>query len=542
MAERYDVIVIGAGHNGLVTACYLARAGLKVVILEQRRVVGGACVTEELWPGYRVSTTSYVTTLFHPRIVEDFDLERRGYRVYKQEPAFFQPFPDGRSLLLWGDEEKDEAEYRKFSARDAERMPEFHAGLERLADLARTVATVRPPNLPELHAGDLPAMLKLARAVLRLEPGDLARLVEVVTAGILDYVEPWFESEQVRAYYCSQGVIGAYGGVHTAGTALLLLHDFLGGIEGTRGVWGVVRGGMGTITTALADAAREMGVTIRTKTAVREILVDTEKRSEAKGYDPGRAVGVALSDGEVVRARAVASGADPRRTFIGMTPPRFLPPAFRQAIERYRTLGASLKVHLALGELPDFTAMPTRGSSAGPQHRGLIVLCPSPEYIERAWDDAKEGAFSREPMIECCIHSVLDDTAAPKGKHVMSCFVQYGARHLREGSWSALKATVAERVIGVLARYAPNLPRAVEAWHVYTPEDLEVEFGLTGGNIYHGAMTPEQLFCFRPSAGYSSYKSPVAGLYLCGSGAHPGGGVWGAPGINAAREILRDLR
>jgi phytoene dehydrogenase-like protein len=545
MSERYDVIVIGAGHNGLVTACYLARAGLKVLVLERRAVVGGACVTEELWPGYRVSTTSYVTTLLSPRIVQDFELERRGYHVYKQEPAFFQPFPDGRSLLLSGDGEKDQAEYRKFSLRDAERLPEFHDALERLADLARTIANVRPPNLPGLHLRDLPAILELGSTVLRLKPDDLARLVEVVTAGILDYVEPWFESEQVRAFYCSQGVIGAYGGVHTAGTALLLLHDFLGGIEGTRGVWGVVRGGMGTITEALAAAARELGVTIRTKTPVREILVEGEagtSRAHAEDYDPGRAVGVTLQDGDVVRARAVASGADPKRTFAGLTPPRFLPPAFRQAIERYRCLGASLKVHLALGELPDFTAMPSSGREPGPQHRGLIVLCPSPDYIERAWDEAKDGGFSQEPMVECCLHSALDETAAPKGKHVLSCFVQYGARHLKGASWSALKPTVTERVIGILARYAPNVPRAVEAWHVYTPEDLEVEFGLTGGNIYQGAMTPEQLFCFRPTAGYSSYRSPVARLYLCGSGAHPGGGVWGAAGMNAAGEILKDLR
>jgi phytoene dehydrogenase-like protein len=356
--------------------------------------------------------------------------------------------------------------------------------------------------------------------------------VEVATGGILDYIEPWFESDEVRAFYCSQAVIGAYGGVHTPGTAALLLHDFLGGVEGARGVWGVVRGGMGTITQALAAAARALGVTITTGAAVREILVEA-----------GRALGVVLEGGEEIRARAVASNADPRRTFLGLTPAGALPAEFRQAIERYRSLGASLKVHLALGELPDFTAMPTgAGGGPGPQHRGLVVLCPSAAYIERAWDEAKHGDFCQEPMVECCLHSVLDDTAAPAGKHVLSCFVQYGTRHLRGGTWSALKPVVAERVIGVLARYAPNLPRAVEAWHVYTPEDLELQFGLTGGNIYHGAMTPEQLFCFRPAAGYASYGSPVAGLYLCGSGAHPGGGVWGAAGMGAASEILRSVR
>jgi len=289
---------------------------------------------------------------------------------------------------------------------------------------------------------------------------------------------------------------------------------------------------MGMIAEALATAARGLGVTIRTDAAVREILVEQ-----------GLATGVVLASGEEVRGRAVASNADPRRTFLGLTPSRALPTEFRQAIERYRSLGASLKVHLALGELPDFTALPTATSGApGPQHRGLIVLCPSAEYIERAWDDAKRGDFSQQPMVEACLHSVLDETAAPPGKHVLSCFVQYGARHLADGSWSERKPVVAERVIRTLARYAPKLPEAVEAWHVYTPEDFELEFGLSGGNIYQGAMTPEQLFSFRPAAGYADYRSPVSRLYLCGAGTHPGGGVWGAAGMNAAREILKDLR
>jgi phytoene dehydrogenase-like protein len=523
-----DVVVIGAGHNGLVAACYLARAGLRVRVVERRDVVGGACVSEELWPGYKVSTTSYVTTLFDPRIVRDFELERHGYRVFKQEPAFFQPFPDGRSLILYGDEERDQAEYAKFSARDAGRLPEFHAALGRLADTVRTIAGMRPPNLPRPGLRDLPAIVRLLKTALGLSPADLARFVDIATSGILDFIEPWFESEQVRAFYCSQAVVGAYGGVHTPGTAALLLHDFLGGVEGARGVWGVVRGGMGTITEALATAAHGLGVTINTGTGVERILVEN-----------GRAVGVVLEGGEEVRARAVASNADPRRTFLALAPAEALPAEFRRAIERYRSLGASFKVHLALGELPDFSAMPNAGNgAAGPQHRGLIVLCPSAAYIESAWDEAKHGALCREPMVEACLHSVLDDTAAPPGKHVMSCFVQYGARHLAEGTWSELKSVAAERVIQVLGRYAPNLPAAIEAWHVYSPEDLELQFGLTGGNIYHGAMTPDQLFSFRPAAGGSSYASPIEGLFLCGSGAHPGGGVWGAAGMNAAKEIL----
>jgi phytoene dehydrogenase-like protein len=548
MAERFDAILVGAGHNGLVAACYLARAGLEVCILEKRSVAGGACVSEELWPGYQVSTASYVSTLFDPRIVRDFALEERGYRVYRQEPAFFHPFPDGRFLMLWGDETRDLGEYRKFSARDAARMPEFHAALERLADLARAIVSMVPPRLPSLRAGELLPALRLVGKARRLRGDDLARFVEISTSGILDFIAPWFDSEEIRAFFCSQGVIGAWGGVHAPGTAALLLHDFLGGIDGARGVWGVVRGGMGTITRTLAEAARELGVTIRTDAGVREILVepshaDGGRGGAGNGHEPGRAAGVILESGEEVRGRVVVSNADPQRTFLHLTPQRFLPPAFQQAIRRYRSLGGSLKVHLALGELPDFTALRSpAGGAPGPQHRGLIVICPGAEYIERAWDDAKYGAFSEEPMVECCIHSALDETAAPRGKHVMSCFVQYGPRQLREGSWSGLKASVAERVVRTIARYAPNLPGAVEHWHVYTPEDLEREFGLTGGNIYHGAMTPEQLFSFRPAAGYADYRTPVAGLYLCGSGAHPGGGVWGLAGANAARAILRDLR
>jgi phytoene dehydrogenase-like protein len=561
----YDVIIIGAGHNGLTTACYLARAGLKVCVVEKRPQVGGACVTEELWPGYKVSTTSYVSTLFHPRIVRDFDLERHGYRVYKQEPAFFQPFPDGRFLMLYGDEERDAREFAKFSARDAARLPAFHASLERLADLTREVVALTPPHPPRIRPRDVVPALRLLRAVRRLSPADLARLVEVSTAGILDYVEGWFESEEIRAFYCSQGVIGAYGGARTPGTAALLLHDFLGGVEGARGVWGVVRGGMGAITRALAAAAAGLGVEIRTDCGAREIVVEPRagagsgprpatgpgtgagRRNGAGGeggedHEQGRAAGVVLENGETLRARIVASAVDPKRTFLSLTPRRFLPTELVESIERYRCLGASLKVHLALGELPNFSALPSAAGAAGSPHRGLIVFCPSADYIERAWDEAKGGNFSSEPMVEACIHSVLDDSAAPPRKHVMSCFVQYGARHLREGTWAALKPAVAERTIKVMSRYAPNLAAAVEAWHVYTPEDLEIEFGLTGGNIYHGAMTPSQLFSFRPAAGCADYHTPVDGLYLCASGAHPGGGVWGAVALNASRTILRDLR
>ncbi|MCZ6778549.1 MAG: NAD(P)/FAD-dependent oxidoreductase [Acidobacteria bacterium] len=547
MQNRYDAIIVGGGHNGLVTACYLARAGLRVCVLERRHLVGGACVTEEVWPGYRVSTTSYVVTYFHPQIVQDFNLKRYGYHVYRQEPAVFHPFPDGRHLMLWGDDERDRAEYAKFSKLDAERRDRFYARLKRIAVPIQTLLTMTPPTVPSFRPRDLLGMLKLFRLALGLKPEDLALLSEISTAGILDFIEPWFESEQVRAYYCAQAVIGIYGGVHASGSALTLMHDFLGGAYGQRGVWGVVRGGMGGLTQALAAAAKDLGVTIRTKAAVRSLRVEplhADKAGTAQDdHQPGRVTGVILESGEELHARVVASNADPKRTFLGLTPQEFLPLAFRESIGRFRTQSASLKVHLALGELPDFKGVPSpAGGEPGPQHRGLIVICPSPDYIERAWDAVREGGISREPVLDTCCPTVLDSTLAPPGKHILNCFVQYGARHLREGSWADAKDTVVKRVIDVLGRYAPNLPASVEHSHVVTPEDLEIEYGLTGGNIFQGAMTAEQMFCFRPAGGYADYRTPVQRLYLCGSGAHPGGGVSGIPGMNAARAVLRDLR
>jgi phytoene dehydrogenase-like protein len=528
MAGKRRVVVIGAGHNGLVAAGLLAEAGHEVAVLEARGVVGGACVSEELFPGYQVSSTSYVSTLLMPEIVRRFDLPRHGYRVVRQDPAFFVPYPDGRTLTLHGDG-RDEAAIARFSRDDARAYPAFHATLERVGAFIKPLLFRPPPRVDGSSARDLWGLLRMGRAARRLAPPDLQAFVQLATRGIADYLDQWFESEELRAFLCSQAVIGAYGGVHTQGTAFLLLHDVLGGVDGTAGVWGVVVGGMGAITRALAAAAAERGVVIRTRARVREIELGAG----------GAAEGVRLESGEVLRADLVVSNATPRRTFLEMLPPGATPAEFARQIRGFQDLGASLKVHLALAELPDFSAMP--GKDPGPQHRGLINLCPTVDFIETAWDEAKWGGLSTRPTVEACIHSVLDPSCAPPGRHIMTCFVQYGARHLREGTWEGLKETVADRVVAEIARYAPNLPRAVLARHVYTPEDLEREFGLTGGNIYHGAMTPDQMFNFRPAAGFADYTTPVRNLYLCGSGAHPGGGVWGAVGWNAAHRILRDI-
>ena len=520
--KQRKIVIIGAGHNGLVTANLLAEKGQEVTVLEARSIVGGACTTEELWPGYKVSSASYVNTLFLPQAVERFQLVKHGYQVIRQDPAFFVPYPDGRTLTLHGDE-RDVKEIAKFSKKDAATWKDFQSMLERIGAVVRSLILKPPPPIEARSPAAIAELLKTAQQFRRLSPADLQSFVSLATVGVGPFLDSWFESEELKAFLCAQAVVGANGGVHQPGTAFLLLHDTLGGVEGASGVWGVAIGGMGAIANALAGAARERKVTIRTGSPVQRIELNHR----------GVVEGIRLRNGETLRCDLVVSNATPRKTFLEFLPENSLPPEFVRQMQSFKDQGASLKVHLALSELPDFTAMP--GKTPGPQHRGLINFCPTVDFIERAWDDCKRGEFSQHPTVESCIHSVLDPSCAPDGKHIMTCFVQYSPR-------KANKEMIADRVIAEMAQYAPNLPGAVLARHVYTPEDLEIEFGLTGGNIYHGAMTPDQLFSFRPAAGYANYRTPIKGLYLCGSGTHPGGGVWGAPGWNAAHQILRDIR
>jgi phytoene dehydrogenase-like protein len=522
--SRYDAIVVGAGHNGLVTAAYLARAGLRTLVLERRYLVGGACVTEETFPGFKVSTAAYVNSLFHKAIVRDLGLADHGFAVLPREPSSFTPFPDGRSLLMGPDAELTRKEITKFSARDAERYPEYEAMLERVAAVVEPTLTMRPPNVLRPSLGDLGNLLRLGRAFRRLGPA-AGEAVEVLTGPARAILDRWFEGEQLKATLATDAIIGAMASPSMPGTAYVLFHHVMGETDGKRGVWGYVRGGMGGLTQALAAAARDRGAEIRCDAEVSAILVRD-----------GRVIGVALATGEEFQAPVVASNADARVTFLELLDRSELPDAFVADVERIDYSSASLKINVALAELPDFRAVP--GRAPAPHHRGTIHICPDQDYIERAFDDAKYGRPSRQPVLECTIPSVVDPSVAPPGRHLMSMFVQYAPYTLRESSWDAERERFADRCFDLLDEYAPNFKRSVLARQILTPVDLERVFGLTGGNIFQGAMTPHQLFAFRPVPGWAGYRMPIRGLYLCGAAAHPGGGVMGTPGLNAARAIL----
>jgi phytoene dehydrogenase-like protein len=507
-----------------VTACYLARAGLRVLVLERRYVVGGACVTEETFPGFKVSTAAYVNSLFHTAIVRDLRLADYGYEVLARNPSSFTPFPDGRSLMMGPDAELTRGEIAKFSARDAERYPQYEAMLERVAAVVEPTLTIAPPDLQKPRLRDLRTLFSLGREFRRLGDG-AGEGVEILTGAARPILDRWFESEGLKGTLATDAIIGAMASPSMPGTAYVLFHHVMGEAGGARGVWGYMRGGMGGLTQALATAAGNLGVDIRCDAEVARIVVHDD-----------RVVGVALATGDEFHAPVVASNADARVTFLRLLDRTVLPGAFVADVERISYASASLKINVALAELPSFRALP--GTEAGSQHRGTIHICPDQDYIERAYDDAKYGRPSAEPVLECTIPSVVDPTVAPPGRHLMSMFVQYAPYDLRHGSWDDERETFADRCFDLLDDYAPNFKRSVIARQVLAPPDLERVFNLTGGNIFQGAMTPNQLFAFRPVPGYAQYRTPLPGLYLCGAAAHPGGGVMGTPGLNAAREIL----
>jgi phytoene dehydrogenase-like protein len=524
MAESYDAVIIGGGHNGLVTACYLARAGWKVLVLERRYVVGGACVTEEVFPGFKVSTAAYVNSLFRKEIIRDLRLHDYGLAVLERNPSSFTPFPDRRYLLLGTDPDSTRREIAKFSPRDAEAYPKYEAMLERVAAVIEPTLTMIPPNLLRPSVRDLWKLFQLGRTFRKLGPG-MSEAIEILTGPARSILDRWFESEQLKATLATDAIIGALASPSMPGTAYVLFHHVMGETNGKRGVWGYVRGGMGGLTQALAAAARDLKVEIRCEAEVAHILTKD-----------GAVRGVALANGTAFQAPVVASNADAHITFTRLLDPKLLPPEFAEAIGRINYESASLKINVALAELPNFLACP--GSEPGSQHRGTIHICPDQDYIERGFDNAKYGKPSQNPILECTIPSVVDPSVAPPGKHLMSMFIQYAPYKLQGATWDELGDRFADRCFDVLDEYAPNFKRSVLARQVLTPLDLERTFNLTGGNIFQGAMSLGQLFVFRPVAGFAGYRTPIRGLYLCGAAAHPGGGVMGAAGANAARAIL----
>ncbi|RIK80753.1 MAG: amine oxidase [Planctomycetota bacterium] len=536
-STAFDAIVIGGGHNGLVTAAYLARAGKRVAVFERRQVLGGACVTEELWPGYKVSTAAYVVSLFLPEITRELRLAHYGFKVLPRSPSSFTPLPDGRSLLMGPEPGLNQREVAKFSQRDAEALPNYEALLERVAKtLEPLLMQAAPDPLPlpgewrkigvAKRLRDAGKMWALYRAMADLG-ADLPAAIELLTAAARPILERTFESEALRATLATDAVIGSSTSISAPGSAYVLLHHVMGEAGGARGVWGYVAGGMGALSTAIERACLDLGVEIFREAPVSRIT----SRS-------GRATGIVLADGRTFDAPVVASSVDCRWTFERFLQPGDLPGEFLDAVRKIDYASASMKINVALAEPPNFTCLPSSG--VAPHHRGTMHIGPTLDYIERAGDDAKYGRPSAEPLLEITLPTSVDDSIAPLGKHILSMFVQYAPYKLAEGTWDTVKESFADRCIAKLAEYAPNVPGAVLHRQVLSPLDLERVYGLTGGNIFQGAMNANQLFCFRPVAGWADHRTPIAGLYLCGAASHPGGGVIGACGKNAAAEILRD--
>jgi phytoene dehydrogenase-like protein len=536
--KRFDCILIGGGHNGLVAAAYLARGGKSVCVLERRHVLGGCSATEELWPGFKISVASYVISLFLPEIIRELRLKQYGLEILPRNPSSFTPLLDGRSLLMGPDQRVTSREIAKFSKQDAERYPAYNRLLERVAAVVEPIlARPAPDPLPlpaewrKIGMGkrlrDTGRLWELYQAASELG-ADLPEAVELLVGAARPILERWFQAEVLRATLATDAVIGAFASPSQLGTAYVLLHHVMGEAGGARGVWGYVRGGMGGLAAALEGACRDLAVEIRREAAVKRILLNN-----------GQVAGVALSDDTLLEAPVVASSIDAHQTFERLLDPAELPAEFRTAVARIDYSSASAKINLALSELPSFTCLP--GSAPAPHHRGTIHIGPTLDYMERAFDDAKYGWPSTEPILEITLPSSTDDTLAPVGQHVMNIFVQYAPYKLAEGrSWDDVKEDFADRCIELLSRYAPNVPGAILHRQILSPLDLERTFGLTGGNIMQGAMTPQQLFAFRPVAGWADHRTPIPGLYLCGAASHPGGGVLGACGRNAAAEILRD--
>src|SRR3954468_5713261 len=516
---KYDAIVIGGGHNGLTAAAYLARAGRKVLVLERRHIVGGAAVTEEVFPGFRFSVASYVVSLLRPEIIRDFDLPRHGLEILPLDGTF-TPMPSGDYLWRVNDHAKTRREIARHSKLDAEAYDEYGKAMVEMGRFVKPILNMTPPDPTSLDPRGLMDLLFLGRRFQSLSDEEKDNQVQLMTRSAVDFLDQWFEADVLKATMSASGIIGTFLGVRSPGTAYVLLHHYMGEIDGAFRSWGLSRGGTGAISEAIAGAAREAGVEIRTKTPVSRILVKD-----------GAAVGVVLENGDYFTANVIASSLDPRQTFSRLVGEEHLPADFVEDVNRYKYRGSSGKVNLSLDALPDFKALP----GPGPHLRGAVSISPSVEYMERAYDDAKYGRFSRHPYIDMVIPSLTDPSVAPPGKHVMSCFVQYAPYKLKEGTWDEQREAFGDTVINTIAEHAPNLKNIIIGRQVVTPLDLEREWGLTEGNIFQGELTLEQLFFLRPAPGWARYQTPIRNLYMCGSATHPGGGIMGAPGRNAAR-------
>jgi phytoene dehydrogenase-like protein len=524
MNNRYDVIVIGGGHNGLVNAAYLARAGKRVLVLERRYVLGGAAVTEEVFPGFKFSVCSYVVSLLRPEIIRELDLPRHGLEILPLDGTF-TPMPNGDYLWRVNDHAKTRREIARHSKLDAEAYDEYGKAMVDMAHFVKPIMNMTPPDPASLNPKGLLDLLTMGRRFQKLAPDDKYNQVQLMTMSAVDFLDQWFETDVLKATMSASGIIGTFLGVRSPGTAYVLLHHYMGEIDGAFRSWGLSRGGTGAISNAIAEAAREAGAEIRTKTPIAKILLQN-----------GEAKGVVLENGDEFYADVISSSVDPRLTFMKMVGEQHLPEDFVEDIKRYKFRGSSGKVNLALDALPDFKSMP----GAGPHLRGAVSISPSVDYMERAYDDAKYGRFSRRPYIDMVIPSLTDPSVAPPGKHVMSCFVQYAPYNLKEGNWDEKREEFGDTVINTIAEHAPNIRDIILHRQVVTPLDLEREFGLSEGNIFQGELTLEQLFFLRPAPGWAQYRSPIKNLYMCGSATHPGGGIMGANGRNAAMMILKD--
>ena len=527
--ETYDAVIVGGGHNGLTCAFYLAKAGLKVCVLERRPVVGGAAITEEFHPGFRNSVASYSVSLLNPRIIRDMDLGRHGLRVVLRHISYFAPLEDGRYFIMDRDQARTRAELAKFSARDSDKLDAYHARLDAMVDLLRSILMETPPNAGG-GVRDLFAALSLGNRVRGLGLEGQRDLIDFFAKSAGDILDSWFETDVLKGILGFDAVTGAYASPYAPGTAYVLLHHVFGEANGIKGAWGHAIGGMGAITQAMAAACREAGVEIRVDAPVREVVLDK-----------GAASGAVLEDGTCLTGRAIVSNINPKLLYGGLIPDDALPADFRERVRNFKCGSGTFRMNVALSELPDFTSRPSAGTMD--HHGGSMMIAPSLSYIEEAYTDARRLGWARRPVIEMHIQSVLDDSLAPKGQHVASLFCQHVAPALPDGaSWDDRREEVADVVVDTITRYAPNFRGAVLGRMILSPLDMERKLALVGGDIFHGQLSLDQLYSARPVLGHGDYRGPLKGLYMCGSSTHPGGGVTGLPGHNAAREILRDFR